>query len=346
MHPALQRARREGTPLIDGEWVTFVWHGEQAPRLIADFSEWEANPLELEQAAADVWLLRANFPRDAYIEYAFLEAESDERPADRFNPRRVSNGLGKVNHYFYMPDGKPTPLRRPQPGLQQGHLSRHWLETGWLGSKPRRVDLYQPPVDEPCPLVVVYDGRDYLERAKLATLVDNLITQGRIRPLALALLENGGRMRQLEYGCSDVTLGWLLQTVLPFAYQHLNLIDLDEQPGAFGVLGASMGGLMALYSGLRLPQVFGQVLSQSGAFAIPEAQFLVFEMVKHLPKAPLRLWLDCGMFEFLLDSNRQMSALLENQGYASVYREYPAGHNYTAWRDDVWRGLEWLFPPE
>jgi len=25
------------------------------------------------------------------------------------------------------------------------------------------------------------------------------------------------------------------------------------------------------------------------------------------------------------------------------YREYSGGHNYPAWREDVWRGLEWLF---
>jgi len=25
-------------------------------------------------------------------------------------------------------------------------------------------------------------------------------------------------------------------------------------------------------------------------------------------------------------------------------REYIGGHNYTSWRDDVWRGLEVMFP--
>jgi enterochelin esterase family protein len=27
-----------------------------------------------------------------------------------------------------------------------------------------------------------------------------------------------------------------------------------------------------------------------------------------------------------------------------IYREFSAGHNYTAWRDDIWRGLEAMFP--
>jgi enterochelin esterase family protein len=48
--------------------------------------------------------------------------------------------------------------------------------------------------------------------------------------------------------------------------------------------------------------------------------------------------------ETLLEPNRRMRALLEARGMLVGYREYPAGHNYTAWRDDLWRGLEALFP--
>jgi enterochelin esterase-like enzyme len=47
-----------------------------------------------------------------------------------------------------------------------------------------------------------------------------------------------------------------------------------------------------------------------------------------------------------LDANRAMKRLLLERNYPVVYREYPAGHNYTAWRQDVWRGLENCFPPE
>ncbi len=38
--------------------------------------------------------------------------------------------------------------------------------------------------------------------------------------------------------------------------------------------------------------------------------------------------------------NREMHDLLEERGYDVGYREYSSGHNYPAWRDDVWRGLE------
>jgi len=40
-----------------------------------------------------------------------------------------------------------------------------------------------------------------------------------------------------------------------------------------------------------------------------------------------------------------MSALMQENRYNVTYREYTGGHNYTAWRDDVWRGLKTIFPP-
>ena len=48
--------------------------------------------------------------------------------------------------------------------------------------------------------------------------------------------------------------------------------------------------------------------------------------------------MDVGRYEWLLESNRRLHALLVERGYDVTYREYNGGHNYPAWRDDVWRG--------
>lgn len=140
-------------------------------------------------------------------------------------------------------------------------------------------------------------------------------------------------------------MGWILEHVLPLARQELALVDWQAERGAYGILGASMGGLMALYCGLRLPQVFGKVLSQSGAFSIERHEFVVCDLARHLPKRDLQIWMDVGRLEWLLEPNRRMHKILLEKGYAVQYREVAAGHNYTAWRNDVWRGLEALFPP-
>jgi enterochelin esterase family protein len=176
-------------------------------------------------------------------------------------------------------------------------------------------------------------------------IVDNLIAEGCIRPIALAMVEHGGPARFVEYATSEATVAFLMHHVLPLARAQLRLVDVAASPGAYGVLGASMGGLMALYTALRVPEVFGRVLSQSGAFGLENggAEPFIFEHVRHRRATDLKLWMNVGRFEFLLHANRHMRDALGEAGYNVTYREYAGGHNYTCWRDDVGRGLETLF---
>lgn len=345
-HPLLQRAQHEHTPLIDGETATFVWRGPNPPQVMGDFNDWSRGPkpLKMKRAAPNVWTAKLELPRDAYMEYAFVR--NGRRVRDPFNPRQLWNGINAYNHFFFMPEAKPTPLAKRSRTLPRGTVTRHIVQGNFLVKDGKReVYLYKPAAPGPYPLLVVYDGPDYLRRAQLTTLVDNLIAQKRIRPVALALLQNGGPERFMEYACSESTLAFLLSQVLPFARQHLNLLDPQQSPGAYGVLGASMGGLMALYTGLRLPHIFGKVLAQSGAYALNNFEQVVFDLVQHGPLRPLDIWMDVGRYDMLelLAANRRMLDVLMNKGYRLTYREYNAGHNYPAWRDEVWRGLEMLF---
>ena len=291
----LQRLKTEGNPLIDGETATFLWEGDSAPHLIDDSHNWEENPQPLQRIAPKLWTCSLNLTRDTYLEYAFLNTGSDERVCDPHNKHHVNNGVGSYNHFFYMPDAAPTPLVRKRKGVTTGTISKHITRTWMLAENSKRtVHLYHPPTDEAVPLLVVYDGNDYLRRGKLAVIVDNLIAEKRIHPLAMAFLHHGGRRRFVEYACSEATLAWLDHDVLPLARRELNLLDIEKHPGAYGVLGASMGGLMALYTGLRMPQVFGKVLSQSGAFHFEQFDTISVDMVQHLPKRDIRIWMDAG----------------------------------------------------
>ena len=348
----LARAQSEGAPLIDEHSATFVWQGDDPPLLRGDWNDWDVSqPLPWRRVrrargtlpATPLWIATLELAPDVYMEYCLGTDEA--RVDDPLNPRRVSNGMGKYNHCFYMPQGGPTPLARRDRNAPRGEGVQLDLPTEMLvaGSR-RRLILYRPMTPGPVPLLLVYDGPDYLRRASLAVVVDNLIAQRRIRPIALAMLANGRGARMAEYGGSDGTLAFVHEMVLPAARQHLDLIDITAQPGAFGVMGASMGGLMALMTGLRLPHIFGHVLSQSGAFHLGPYQTSALELVEQGAARPLRLWLDVGRYEWLLESNRRAHDLLQARGYDVAYREYNAGHNYTAWRDDLWRGLEALFP--
>lgn len=340
----LNRCRREGTPLVEEDRAVFIWHGDPPVRLMGDFNHWdESQALELEPVEEDLWALELEFPPESYIEYIFLD-QDQERVLDPYNRRKTPNGMGKTNQFFYMKAGGPTPWILSHPQTPKGTVSKAVLDTrGLLAGEKRTVHFYQPPTEEPAPLLLVWDGGDYYRRAKLVTMIDELIAAQRIRPVALAMPENGNQARLMEYACSETTLWFLMTALLPAARNHLHLLDIDENPGEFGVLGASMGGLMALYTGLRLPHIFGKVLAQSGAYELDGFEFITSSMIEHGPRQDLKIWMDVGQLEYLLEGNRAMRLKLEAHGYAVDYHEYPAGHNYPAWRNDLPGGLETLF---
>jgi enterochelin esterase-like enzyme len=332
------RARWEGNPLIDGTKVTWVWRGARAPQLIGDFNSWNREkPIELKQAAPQVWTAALDFPLDAYIEYTFLR--NGEHIVDPLNPRRVPNGLGDHPHFFSMPEAVATTLHKPLKGFPRGKVTRHVITADAIAAGKRTVHLFQPPAAEPCPLLIVFDGEDYLKRAHLPHIVDNLIGLGKMHPVALAFIENGSSARVAELASSETMLIFLLNHVLPLAQADLNL----TAPGDWGLLGASLGGLMALYSALRFPGVFGRVLSQSGSFTMDGHDTLVFDLMRAHYNPAAKIWLDVGRFEPLLEANQRMADVLRTNDYAVTYREYNGGHNFTAWRNEIEHGLIALY---
>ncbi|MGE5221787.1 MAG: alpha/beta hydrolase-fold protein [Omnitrophica WOR_2 bacterium] len=339
----LQQIKTVGNPLVETDQVTFVWHGKTAPVLVGDFNDWDMeHPVPLKKISANIWTYRLSLPADAYIEYNYVS--DGRRIPDPYNSCLISNGVGEYNQYFYMPGATQPSSTVNDKNIPRGKITPYQVETDELAAtKKRLVYLYQPPVSKPAALLVVLDGKDYLSRAGLARVVDRLVASQQIQPVAMALVDNGRKARLVEYACSEATLAFLQYKVLPLAESNLDLVRRASSPGSYGILGASMGGLMALFTGLRLPELFGRVLSQSGAFNFAGEAPLVFDLVKNNPARSLQVWMDVGIFESNLDVNRTMQNLLVSQGYPVVYQEYNAGHNYTAWGNQIGKGLAALY---
>ncbi|HMX20804.1 MAG TPA: alpha/beta hydrolase-fold protein [Anaerolineales bacterium] len=344
-HPLLDLARKSGNPVITGNQVTFVWKGKSAPCLITDIHEWEDHPQKLTRTAPDLWTCSLDLHRDAYLEYAFYDPRTKKRIKDPLNKKTVYNGIGQYNHFFYMPAASPTIYTAKRKEIPIGRITRHLVDASLIheGGK-RELHLYHPPVHEPVPLLLVYDGTDYLKRAMLNNIVDNLINEKRIRPIAMAFLQNGDDHRSLEYACSDATLTALDQSILPFASQKLNLLSPKQTRGAFGVLGASFGGLMSMYTGLRMPDIFGKVICQSGVFELNSRDFVAVDLIRAKQSREIAIWMDIGRFDSLLEDNRRLQPLLRENGYNVTYREANAGHNFTFWRNEIPMALEAMFP--
>ena len=337
------QAQAQKTPLISGEQATFVWTGEQAPVLVGDMTGWRpweavSGGQKMEEVGPGVWSCTLTLPPDAYVEYVYLV--DGQRRYDPFNPRRVPNGFGEHNNCFWMPHAPQSPLFRRRRMVPAGTVRQQVFRSMRLAGGRRNVRLYQPAQEGPYILLLVLDGKDYFQRAKLTTLADNLLHERTLPPLAIAFLDNARESRFAEYGCSEALVGFVAQELIPWVASQVSLVP---QTGGHCVLGASLGGLAALWLGVRLPEIFGRVFSQAGGFALGFTKELGLTTILRVgERVPLRIYLDCGRFDPLLEANRTMHELLNARGYEVAYREFNAGHNYPAWREDLTAGLQWL----
>jgi enterochelin esterase-like enzyme len=302
---------------------------------------------ELKECAKDTWTTTIEVPLDAYIQYTFSTGTESPltRLPDRYNRQRVSTGFGGWNGSFQMPNFRPNPYMQRQKGVARGKVYKFEISHPFmLLGGTREVWLYQPPTKKPAPLLLAFDGWDVIHQAKLPQVLDNMIAQKRIPPIALACIQNAKEGRIVEYAMGEALIAVIHHLVLPLAQKHLNLLDIKKQSGAYGVMGASMGGIMATYTGLRMSHVFGKVISQSGAFQFehsPEIPLLIQELLAK-PK-PLKIWQDVGVFEWLIETNRGVNALLTNAGYDVHYHEANSGHNWMSWSALMPQALETLF---
>jgi enterochelin esterase family protein len=225
-------------------------------------------------------------------------------------------------------------------GAASGEVTAERLASEILGNE-RRVWTYRPPGYDQSrryPLIVCFDGDVYRldGYVPLPTVLDNLIAAGRIPPVVAVLPESlDAETRTRELSMYEPFVEFVAEELLPWARGRLSI---EDDPARNVVAGSSLGGLGAAFCGLRRPDLFGLVLSQSGAymfvdFACP-ALFAVEERV------PLRFYLDVGVYEGRqVQANLHMRDVLVAKGYEVDYRNFPGGHDYFWWRETIADGL-------
>jgi enterochelin esterase family protein len=225
--------------------------------------------------------------------------------------------------------------------VPRGRVEEHRLSSERL-CNTRRVYTYTPAgydATHAHPLVVCFDGWGYVTDAyvPLPTVLDNLIADGRIPPVVAVLpdsLDQETRSRELIL--DEPFVAFLADELLPWAHERMSFAD---DPAQTVVAGSSAGGLTSVFAALRRPDLFGLVLSQSGAFqrgTLP-AEYATRE------RLPVRFYLDAGILETipwgglgaLLHSNRHLRDVLIAKGYDVTYREFPGGHDYLWWRETI-----------
>jgi enterochelin esterase family protein len=328
----VERLKSGASPIINGQWVTFVYKGEASNvEVVGEMTDWDRRGAKLEPlAGSNVKYISMKFPHDARIEYKYVADEN--WILDPSNPNKKDNGVGGENNFFTMPGYKATGYTRERQMSRNGRLEALDL--------PRAARIYLPPgydtSNERYAVVYFGDGIEYIERAQATVIADNLIADRKMRPVIMVFLAPVDRNK--EYWMNAAYVEWLVKELVPMIDAKYRT---NAAPGSRAIAGASLGGLISAYAALIHPEVFGNVLGQSSAFQVNGGR--IISDFAERARQPVNFYLETGRYEGLLESNRKMKETLEKKGYKLAYREVNAGHNWTHWTDALPDALSYLF---
>ncbi|MBN1172324.1 MAG: enterochelin esterase [Micromonosporaceae bacterium] len=373
-----QEVASTGSPLmepVDGDpsqtLVTFLWRdpGDTENVLVMFYSAPKQGDLGAfamrRLGSTDLWYktyllpsdLRSTYlisvndsmlPFDSYAEV--VERLPQFRP-DPLNPRDFSI-FGNPHEFrvsvLELPKAPAQPWTIARRGVPKGKNHMQVMDSDVLGTQ-QHVTVHVPPgyrTDGPeYGLFLLFDGWSYLNFAATTTMMDNLLYTGRTEPYVLVLhsnLDQAARARELP--CHPPFADYLAKELLPWVHEHFHV---TSDPARTVVGGSCFGGLAAAYVALRMPDVFGNVISQSGSFWWPEkgtpdlADEWLIEQYLHSPRLPIRFSMEVGSLERAIveydqvETNRRLRDVLLAKGYEVDYSEYTGGHDMICWRGSL-----------
>ncbi|HXQ10526.1 MAG TPA: alpha/beta hydrolase-fold protein [Caulobacteraceae bacterium] len=264
--------------------------------------------------------------------------------------------------FVSLPQAPDDQLACKRPDIARGWIDRLALRSELMGNE-RNIWVYTPPGyasgDQVYPLLLAFDGGWALTRVPTQRLLDNLLADGRIKPVVAVFIDNPTPdSRNLELPCNESFARFVEEELLPWLRGRYRISD---SPADHFVTGASYGGLAAMWFGYRLPHLFGNVISQAASLwwgpgfrmDVPRSaggyppEWLI-EQYRASPRLPVRFWMEIGLMEhpsLMIEPNRRMKALLEEKGYDLTYSEPCGGHDTALWRGTLGSALAKMLAP-
>jgi enterochelin esterase family protein len=329
--------------------ITFRYKDPAARKVLLNL-EGAGKPLPMQKDSDGVWsVVTPPLPPEIYG-YGF---EVDGRPQlDPKNPV-VKPNLIYVGNLVTVPGSAPQlwEAREVPHGVVHHHFYRSKVVKGLVDGQSEYY-VYTPPSYDPKgakPYPVLYLLHGWSDMANGWTAVgqanfifDNLIAQGKVEPMLVAMPLSYGDMKFVTSGDGmwddDAAVDHnvvlfskaLLTEILP---QVESTYHASKDRNDRAITGLSMGGLESLTIGLTHPEQFGWVGGFSSAMGHREKLELAALNGKttglHL------LWIACGTEDDLITPNRKFIAWLRSKDIPLTAIETPGIHTWMVWRDNL-----------
>ncbi len=224
-------------------------------------------------------------------------------------------------------------------------LEEHIISDSVTGYS-RSVRLLRGPVDQPQRLCLFLDGELYLQKMKIAPVLDDLHKRSALPPVTFAFIDHlNMKAREQDYTCNNLFGSFIGEKVIPWLQQEISGL----RPGHHLIGGLSLSGLASAWLALQCPGLFRYCLSQSGSFWWNDQHFA--KMAAQRAPITTRFWLSVGDQETEVDEPPEVSQIegvknarlvLKSLGATVYYHEYHGGHDLKYWRAEFGQAFHWL----
>ncbi|MBN2355733.1 T9SS type A sorting domain-containing protein [candidate division KSB1 bacterium] len=329
-------------PYIENDTlVHFLYYGTASSvHVPGDANGWSVNGFPMfKLSTTNLWYVTKNFESDARLDYKLI-LNGYSWILDPRNPNQVTGGYGP-NSELRMPKYIPPEEIKYDAAIPHGTVKDSTVFSAHLNNS-RRIKIYTPPgyaeSNKTYAMILVHDGLDYVNLAKMNNVLDFLIYHKRIEPLIALFVPAVDRTPEYAGAKQDAFGDFIIKELMPHFESNYRI---DKNPDRRLVMGASNGGNISLYLGFMHPEVFGNVAAQS-SFIQPSLD----RGFREKNRLPLKLYLDLGTYDIasLIPLVRNFVPVLQAKEYPFRYQEFHDGHSWGNWRahlDDI---LEYFFP--
>lgn len=221
----------------------------------------------------------------------------------------------------------------------------------------RRFFIYTPPgydkSAEAYPSLYLLHGggedeRGWASQGRTDLIMDNLIAAGKARPMLVVMMDGnmgmgGGFSEQVLRAFENE----LKQAVIPYVESNFRTAKGPENRA---LAGLSMGGIQTLYAGIRNTDMFGYLGVFSSGWlpaqqTISDAQYsYIGDNLKSINNNLKLFWIAMGGKEDIAYNNcKNMLARFDGLNLKYTYSEYPGGHTWPVWRNNLFSFAPLLF---
>ena len=224
----------------------------------------------------------------------------------------------------------------------------------------RQFYIYTPPgydnnTNKKYPVLYILHGggedeRGWSTQGKTDLILDNLITENKAEPMLIVMPDGNFGSGGLAGFNENVLRSFeneLKQSLIPFVEKNYRA-ETDAKNRALA--GLSMGGLQTLYAGIKNTNMFAYLgVFSSGWFANrPELASPQYDFMKAnaaVINSNLKsLWISMGGKEDIAYNNcKIMLSKFDEMGIKYAYSEYPGGHTWPVWRNNLYNFAQLLF---